>query len=115
MGRRRESRRTVRRCVVALALFACALTTARSQETAPVTLRGRVIDQVSLAAVSGASVTVLGLTRQTATDSLGRFVLGGLRPGRISLVVQASSFPITRIVFDLTGDTSRTIALDSTA
>jgi hypothetical protein len=114
MKRRLGSICTVRRCLIALAAFACAFTTARGQVSAPVVLRGRVIDKSSLAAVPGATVAVLGISRQTSTDSLGRFVFGGLHPGRISLVVQASAFPITRIIFDLIGDTTRTIALDST-
>jgi hypothetical protein len=101
--------------LLALAAFACALASARGQTATPLVLRGRVIDKVSRGGLPGATVTVLGLSRQTATDSLGGFVLGGLRPGRISLVVNASAFPITRIIFDLTGDTVRTIALDSTA
>ena len=115
MNRRLGSGCTARRSLIASALFACAFTSVRGQATAPVVLRGRVIDKVSLTPVAGATLNVLGLARQTATDSLGRFVLGGLHPGRINLVVQAPAFPTTRIIFDMTGDTSRTIALDSTA
>jgi hypothetical protein len=56
------------------------------------TLIGEVVDYLSRAPLVGASVAVLGTSSQVLTDSVGRFVLGGLPPGRHLVVTQSLGY-----------------------
>ncbi|HJS42889.1 MAG TPA: TonB-dependent receptor [Gemmatimonadales bacterium] len=56
---------------------------------------GRVIDQQSQLPLGGATVSLLGLQRQTATDSTGRFTQAGLGPGTYLLEVRAIGYGVT--------------------
>jgi Carboxypeptidase regulatory-like domain len=113
MGRRLSMCGALFRRGIALGAACVASTAGAQSKTASLT--GRVVDKTSLASVSGATVTVVGVGRQTATDSAGRFVFGDLQPGALVLVIQARSFPSTRVKLDVTDNTDRTFELDSTA
>jgi hypothetical protein len=63
----------------------------RSGDVTPVTVEGRVLAAGSLVPLPGANVNVLGRHHGTATDSTGRFTLGGLDP-RERLVVRYPGF-----------------------
>ena len=56
---------------------------------------GRVIDQQSQLPLGGATVSLLGLQRQTSTDSSGRFTQAGLGPGTYLLEVRAIGYGVT--------------------
>jgi hypothetical protein len=114
MGRRLSMCGALGRRVLALAAAGCVVSTASAQSKSA-TLKGRVIDKSSLAPISGATVTLAGVGLQTATDTSGRFVFGDLEPGALVLVIQARSFPSTRVKLDITSNTDRTFQLDSTA
>jgi hypothetical protein len=114
MDRRLSMCGALRRRVIALAAAWCVVSTASAQSK-PASLKGRVIDKTSLASIAGATVTLVGVARQTETDTSGRFVFGDLQPGAVVLVIQARSFPSTRVRLDLTDNTDRTFELDSTA
>jgi hypothetical protein len=98
---------------LALATVCCVAASAHAQSK-PATLKGRVIDKSSLASVSGATVTLVGVGRQAETDTSGRFVFGDLQPGAVVVVIQARSFPSTRVRLDITENIDRTFELDST-
>ena len=56
------------------------------------TIRGRVIDQQSRAAIAGADVRVVGRSARTSADAEGRFILGGIPAGEFSLEVSALGY-----------------------
>lgn len=56
---------------------------------------GRVIDQQTQLPLGGATVSLLGLQRQTSTDSSGRFTQAGLGPGTYLLEVRAIGYGVT--------------------
>jgi hypothetical protein len=64
-------------------------------------ISGQVIDEASRAPVGGASILFLGTKHQTATDSGGRFSLGGLGSGTYLLQVRAIGYSATSWVLRL--------------
>ncbi len=58
----------------------------------PAEIRGRLVDDASGAALTGALVHVLGLGRTTQSDSLGRFAHPGIPPGTYLLQVRAIGY-----------------------
>jgi Carboxypeptidase regulatory-like domain len=114
MGRRLSTCGGLFRPVIVLTAACCVASIAFAQSK-PAVLKGRVVDKTSLASISGATVTLVGVGRQAATDTSGRFVFGDLQPGAVVLVIQARSFPSKRVRLDITEDTDRTFDLDSTA
>src|SRR5262245_15168324 len=62
-----------------------------AQQPAPLqgtgALEGRVIDGTTGDPLPGARVTVMGSAIETSTDRDGRFVIGGLEPGDVTVIV----------------------------
>ena len=98
-------------------LFTCFALGHRASGQNPASFRGLVTDKSTGKPVGNAQVTFVEVGRTTATDSLGRFHLGGLPSGEAHLSVRAAGFPRTSVVVNLVaaGMIERTIALDSTA
>jgi iron complex outermembrane receptor protein len=70
-------------------------------ERATRTLKGRVIEINSLLEVPGATVAVDGISASTSTDAHGRFILTGLPPSRLRLLVRAVGYEPLRETVDL--------------
>ena len=62
---------------------------------------GRVIDQQSQLPLGGATVSLLGMHLQTATDSGGRFTHGGLGPGTYLIEVRAIGYGVSSWILKL--------------
>src|SRR5579871_472457 len=77
----------MRRWVLGLALAAITTATSGAQQ-APAVLTGVVIDSLRGGALAGATVMVVDSTnRQGTTDSLGRFRIDSIPPGRHRIAV----------------------------
>jgi carboxypeptidase family protein len=90
--------------------------------TAPIaaqqsTIRGRVIDKASDAALPRVEVIFLGDNRSVITDASGRYLFIAVPSGTVQLLIRAPSFPPTQVIFEVGvgEDLERTIVLDSTA
>jgi hypothetical protein len=69
-----------------------------------VTIRGRVTDSESRAAVDLAEVVLVGASRPTYTDEHGRFLLEGIRPGTYKLSITRLGFaPLRRELIVVAG------------
>ena len=81
------------------------------------TIRGRVLDKSSNAALSRVEIVLLSDKRSVTTDSSGRYAFVALPAGSVHLLVRAPSFPPTEVIVELRvgQDLERTIMLDSTA
>ena len=95
-------------------LWTCGLAAPAAAQVGAGALTGQVSDQAG-AAVPGATVTITAvgtnLSRTTATDAEGRYVVSGLAPGSYLLRLELSGFrPLTREGIRLT--TGETIRLD---
>jgi len=66
------------------------------------TLRGRVLSSATRQPIPNATVSLTELARETRTDSMGQFTLRDLRPGEVTLVVQAVGFGPARATVPLT-------------
>ena len=62
---------------------------------------GRVIDQQSQLPLGGATVSLLGTPRQTATDSSGRFTQAELGPGTYLIEVRAIGYGVNSWILKL--------------
>ncbi len=62
---------------------------------------GRVIDQQSQLPLGGATVSLLGMHLQTATDTGGRFTHGGLGPGTYLIEVRAIGYGVSSWILKL--------------
>jgi carboxypeptidase family protein/TonB-dependent receptor-like protein len=67
-------------------------------------IAGRIIDQASRAPITGARVLLLGTSRDTASDSAGRFAQADLVPGTYLLQVRAIGYSMTTWVLHLSQD-----------
>ena len=69
-----------------------------------VTIRGRVTDSESRAAVDLAEVVIVGASRPAYTDEHGRFLLEGIRPGTYKLSITRLGFaPLRRELIVVAG------------
>lgn len=97
---RRSPSRTL---VLLLALVA---TPARAQRPTAAVLLGRVVVDSTKQPIGGAEVVIPSLDRRTTTDSLGRFRLDGIAPGRRGLRVNRIGYaPLRTAVEFSAGDT----------
>jgi hypothetical protein len=109
----------VARTLLAIAVAASATLPARRAvaQIRPSTVVGQVSDRSTRKGIVGAEVINSLDSRATFTDSIGRFTLVELTPGKGRLIIRAAGFPTA--TFDVTlpiGDTLvQTIVLDSTA
>jgi hypothetical protein len=97
-----------------LAAFLVSAATASAQQG---TIRGRVVDKSSNAALPQVEIVLVADNRQVTTDSVGRYILVALPAGPVRLLVRAPSFPVTHVVVELSlgQELEHTIVLDSTA
>ncbi len=69
---------------------------AAAQNRAPIgdsaSITGQLVGQETQDPIRGATVTVLGTSRATTTDSTGRFALTGLPPGAVLLEIRAVGY-----------------------
>lgn len=77
----------------------------------PAAVSGVVVEAGGGAPIAGATVRAVGATtRETTSDSLGRFVIGGLPAGRAELTVRRIGLaPHTRPLVLVAGDTARVV------
>jgi hypothetical protein len=69
-------------------------------------LKGKVLQDSSEAPVLGAEITVQGVRGGALSDSLGRFILGNIPPGKSLVTVKRLGFaPITAVLEFVPGDT----------
>jgi hypothetical protein len=101
----------LRRTVIAALLAA---SPAGAQATSA-SLRGRVIDHATTKPIVAARITLLSDRRSVTTDSAGRFLFLPLSAGVHRFVIEASPFPPTQLIVDVSAnqDLVRTIELDS--
>ncbi len=74
------------------------------------TVSGQILDALSHTPVAGATVSVFGGTVSAQTDADGRFVLEGVAPGTVTVVVTRPNYAPARV--DLTVGVNDTVALD---
>jgi hypothetical protein len=88
-----------------------------SAQQANATMRGRVIDKTSAAAIPRAEIILLVGNRIVTTDLSGRYVFTALPTGMVHFLIRAPSFPTTRLIVELrpAENLERLIELDSTA
>jgi len=99
------------RSLVTLVVFAaaaralCAQTTpplaAVGAAVAPATITGRVLNQATARFVNNARVVVRGSALQTFTDSAGVFLIDGLPPGPVTLIVSFTNLPAKEVFVNL--------------
>lgn len=90
-----------RRFLLALAAMFGLLALPSSGSAQTATLRGRVLSAATRQPVPNATVSLTNQARETRTDSLGQFTLRDLRPGEVTLVVQAVGFAPARATVPL--------------
>lgn len=80
------------------------------------TLRGRVTDAATHRAIAQAEIILTTDSRSVRTDADGNYVFGNLPTGTLELLVRANSFPVRRMLVELTkGEVlDGSVTLDST-
>ena len=68
---------------------------------APATITGRVLNQATARFVNNARVVVKGSALQTFTDSAGVFLIDGLPPGPVTLIVSFTNLPAKEVFVNL--------------
>ena len=96
----------LKRLIAALPLALLLLAGSRARAQKMSALAGKVMQDSTELPVLGAEVTVQGVRGLAISDSLGRFVLGNIPPGRALVSVKRLGFaPLTAILNFVSGDT----------